>query len=340
MKAAVVEGPNRLVVRDLPEPEMGEYEAFCELLYGAMCSGTDSHIVEGNFPWISPLPTVLGHESIARVLKVGPKVRNLRPGDLLTRVGTKPTGGCSVTWGGFAEYGIATDWRACQADGVPAEQWGGARVQRHVPPGADPAAATMMITWRETLSYANRIGIAAGRRVLVIGSGGNGLGYVAHAAAAGAARTAMIGSAVREPNARRAGATDYFRYDAAGVKDAVAAACPEGFDIVIDAVGKVGLADLGLSLLRDGGTIGIYGIDDFGRCRLNPDAARGSFTFYRGGYDEPETHEQVVERFTAGTYDASVWLDLEHPFELAQINDALQATLARKVVKALVRLRG
>ncbi|MGB2820620.1 MAG: alcohol dehydrogenase catalytic domain-containing protein, partial [Phycisphaerae bacterium] len=209
MKAAVVEGPNRLVVRDVPEPRMGEYDALCEILYGAMCSGTDTHIVECNFPWLSPRPTVLGHESIARVVEVGGKVRSLKPGDLLTRVGTTPVGRYSVTWGGFAEYGIATDYRACRADGLPAEQWHAARVQRVLPPGTDPAAATMVITWRETCSYANRIGIPDAGRVLVIGSGGNGLAYAAHAAVAGCEQVAMIGSAGREDNARRAGATGY-----------------------------------------------------------------------------------------------------------------------------------
>jgi threonine dehydrogenase-like Zn-dependent dehydrogenase len=340
MKAAVVEGPDRLVVRDLPQPKMGEYDALCEILYGAMCSGTDSHIVAGSFPWISPLPTVLGHESIARVLKVGPKVRNLKVGDLVTRVGTTPVGDCSVTWGGFAEFGIARDWRACQADGVPADQWAGSRVQQTLPAGADPAAATMVITWRETCSYANRIGVAAGKSVLVIGSGGNGLAYVAHAANAGCRPVAMIGAADREANARRAGASHYFDYRAADAAAAAKAACPAGFDLVIDAVGKVGLADLGLSLLASGGTIGVYGIDDIGKVRLNPDAARGTFTFSKAGYDEPETHDQIVALVRAGKLDASIWLDLAHPFPLDAIADALAATRARKVVKALVRIRG
>jgi len=340
MKAAVVEGPERLFVRDLPEPEIGPYEALCEVLYGATCSGTDSHIVQCNFPYLGAIPTILGHESIARVVEVGPKVRSFRVGDLVTRVGTTPVGDCSVTWGGFAELGVATDAAAAEADGLPRRDWHRGRVQRVLPPGTDPAAATMIITWRETLSYANRIGIEAGKRVLVIGSGGNGLSYVAHAACAGCEAVAMIGSPVREDGARRAGATAFFDYRDEGVRDAAAEACGGGFDIVIDAVGRVGAADLGLSLLAPGGVIGIYGIDDYGRMRLDPDAARGTFTVYRGGYDEPETHEQVVKRVAAGRLDASIWLDLDNPFELKDIGAAIEATRSRKVVKALVRIKG
>ena len=340
MKAAVVEGPNRLGVKDVPEPRPGDYQALCEILFGATCSGTDCHIIEGNFPWISPYPTVLGHESVGRVVEAGPKVRYLKPGDLVPRVGTVPVGGYSVTWGGFAELGIATDFRAAQEDGLPPQAWGGVRMQRVLPPGTDPAEATMFVTWRETLSYATRIGFGAGKTVLVLGSGGNGLSYIAHAANAGAPRRAMIGSPVREGAARKAGATDFFDYRSPDVKDAASKACPEGFDIAIDAVGKAGLADLGLSLLRPGGTIGIYGIDDFGRCTLNPSRARGTFSYFNGGYDEAETHERVAELYQAGRLDASVWLDLAHPFALDQIGEAFDAVRSRKVVKALVRILG
>jgi len=346
VKAAVVEGPNRLVVRDIPEPKPGEYQALCELLYGATCSGTDSHIIEGSFPWIPPYPTVLGHESVGRVVELGPKVRYLKKGDLIARVNTPAVPGYSVTWGGFAELGTATDFRAAQEDGLPASVWGGYRVQRPLPPGTDPAAATMFITWRETLSYSNRIGYGPGKSVLVIGSGGNALAYIAHAANAGpgpsevegCALRVMIGSATREAAARKAGATHFFDYRAAGVKEAAGKLCPDGFDIAIDAVGKAGLGDLGLALLRRGGTIGIYGIDDYGKCTLNPDAARGSFTVYRDYLDEAEAHDQVIALYQAGKLEPSVWLDLANPFPLDRIADAFEALRARRVVKALVRL--
>ncbi len=180
MRAGVVEEPGVLAVREVPTPEMGEYDALCELLYGATCSGTDNHVLAGRAAWTTVhYPTVLGHESIGRVIRVGPKVRYLMPGDLVTRVGTRPVGGVSINWGGFCELGLALDHRAMAEDGVPREQWNRLRVNLTLPSGTDPAAATMMITWRETLSYVRRIGIGPGCRVLVLGSGGNGLAFVA-----------------------------------------------------------------------------------------------------------------------------------------------------------------
>ena len=49
MKAAVVEKPGVLSVRDVPEPVRGPYDCLCEILYGATCTATDLHIIAGTF---------------------------------------------------------------------------------------------------------------------------------------------------------------------------------------------------------------------------------------------------------------------------------------------------
>jgi len=78
VKAAIVEEPNVLRVREVPVPEIDDYHALCETLYGATCSGTDLHIIKGRFPFGVDYPTILGHESTGRVIQVGAKVRNLK----------------------------------------------------------------------------------------------------------------------------------------------------------------------------------------------------------------------------------------------------------------------
>jgi threonine dehydrogenase-like Zn-dependent dehydrogenase len=340
MKAAIIERPGILVVRDIPEPEMGPYDVLCRLLYGATCTGTDEHLIAGRFPWPVTYPTVLGHESIGRVIALGPKVRNFRIGDLVTRVGTLASPGSDyhVNWGGFAEYGIACDHWAMQEDGRPAGAWRGHRWNQVLPPDFDPAASTLIITWRETLSYLTRMGFGPGESLLVVGSGGNGLSFAAHAANLGAARVGMIGSAVRAKAARAAGVNDYFDYRAGDLDDAVNTACPEGFDFIIDAVGRRASLDSALPHLRPGGTVGIYGIDEYGAWQLSPGRARGGFTFSVKGYDEAETHERVVAFVRQGKLDARIWLDLEHPFALENIGEAFTTLERRETVKALIRL--
>jgi threonine dehydrogenase-like Zn-dependent dehydrogenase len=342
MKAAIVLGANELVVRDVPEPAFGEYEALCELLYGATCTGTDSHIIACTFPWMGARPTILGHESVGRVVKLGAKVRHFRVGDLVTRAGSPPVGEYSVTWGGFAEFGVVRDHWAMAADGLPAEQWKSARVNQIVPHGIDPTVAPMFTTWRETLSWLSRMGNWAGKRVLVAGSGGNGLSYAAHAVLLGASCVAVAGAARLEAAVlAKAGVHRYFDYRDADLAGTINRAIPEGFDLIIDAVGKQGVLDSVLPCLKPGGMLSQYGIDDWQRTSVNPSRARGDFTFHGpGGYDEAETHQQVSELVLQGKLDASLWYDAAKACPLAEIGQAFAELHAHRGVKALIRLRG
>ncbi len=331
MKAAIVEAPGKLVVRDIPEPQHGPYEARCELLFGAVCSGTDTHLANGHTPfcnWVKT-PFILGHESIGRVVEVGAKVRNLKAGDLITRVGCPAVGDVTPGWGGFAQIGIATDWRAMQEDGVAG--WQDKTVQQILPPDIDPAVGTLFITWRETCSYVTRMGIRPGASVLILGSGGNGLAFVSHARNLGAARVAMAGSASRAADAARAGATDYHDYR----REDTWTALQNGFDFVIDSIGKSANVQSGQQCLKDGGVIGIYGLDEAGRLSLAPGR---TFTFFNGGYDEAEAHEAVLKFYRAGKLNPAVWIDRKRVFKLEDIARALAAVQDRTLVKPLIRL--
>lgn len=331
MKAAIVEAAGKLLVRDLPEPPYGDYEARCELLCGSVCAGTDTHLVHNHAPfcyWVK-LPIILGHESVGRVVAVGAKVRNLKPGDLITRVGCPAVGGVTPGWGGFAELGIATDWRAMQEDGVAG--WQDKTVQQILPADIDPAIGTLFITWRETLSYVTRMGVRPGAAVLVIGSGGNGLALVAHARNLGATRVAMVGAAARQPQAILAGATEYRDYR----REDCWQALENGFDFVVDSVGTAANVQRGQPCLKTGGTLGIYGLDEAGKLALAPGR---SFTFFNGGYDEAEAHDAVLKFYRAGRLNPAVWQDRSRTFALADIGRALEAVATRTLVKPLVRL--
>lgn len=341
MKAAIIEEAGKLTVREISKPVAGDYDVLCETQYGAICTGTDTHLVKFHAPfcyWIR-LPAILGHESVGKVVALGAKVRNLKIGDLVTRVGHPGADGVGNAWGGFAEYTLGKDWQAMKADGV--EGWQGHTVNRVLPAGVDAAAGTMFITWRETLSYVTRIGVRKGSRVLVVGSGANGLAMANHAANLGASPIVLIGSGARAPEAREVGCKTLVDYKAANAKEQALALSPAGFDIVIDVIGTPATADLALSCIASGGTLGIYGLDDVGAIKLSPSLAGGkTFTVYQGGYNEGETHDQVCEFVKAGKLDASVWIDKSRAFPLDQIGKAFEAVQARTLVKPLVRIAG
>ena len=340
MLAAVTDGKGTLSIQELPMPAFGDYEALVKLRFGATCAGTDLGIIDGRHPFPLAYPAVLGHESIGEVLQIGKKVRSLKAGDLVARVGAPaaPALGVGSAWGGFAQYGVAVDWEAMRADGAPRERWEKARVQKVIPPSIDAREAPMLITWRETLSYALRIGAAPRSRVLVVGSGANALAFIAHFAYEGH-RVVALGSASRAADALRLGAADAIDYKAADAAARLEEASGGCLDVIVDAVGASDEVNRALPLLSEEGVIGVYGWRGRAGYAINPFAARRSFRVYCGGYDEPETHEEVLRRMASGALRASDWYDVERPVPLAEISSAYGRLRRREAYKYLIDLK-
>lgn len=340
MKVAVVESAGKLIVTETPEPQVGEYDALCELLYGATCAGTDTHLIACHKPfcnWVRT-PFILGHESVGRVVKIGKKVRNFRVGDVVTRVGAPGGHGLNVGWGGFAGMGLARDHWAMAIDGLPRNQWTHYRVNQVVHPSIDPTVAPMFTTWRETLSTSIRLGIGAGSAVLIAGSGGNGLAFAVHARNLGAKVIVMLGSSRVEHLAREAGVSHYVEYQSPDIVKQLAGVLPDGVDFAIDTVGKSGVADQLLPAIRHGGKYLTYGMDEIDAIRFNPALARGEFTVMPCSYDEAETHQQVSEFVLQGKLDAKLWYDAANPCPLENIPDAFVKIRNREALKVLVKL--
>lgn len=344
MKAAIVEEPGRLVVRELSNPVPGRYEVLTEQLFGSICAATDRHLIAGNLPIPGiTYPLILGHESIGRVIETGPGVRYLKPGDLVTRTGAPALDGCQPFWGGFADYGIARDVQAMREDGLQDTEWAAHAVNLPLPAGTDPAAATMMITWRETLSYTRRLGVAPGARVLVLGSGGNGFSFAVLARLLGAGHVAMLGNPHWAELAERAGIDTLIDYRVpAQAAELLRQSAPDGFDLIIDAVGHTGGLEAVVPMLKQGGAIGLYGIEDLGErmAFLKALGDKGVRVHGPGDYSEPEAHDAAVQMLEQGRLDASIWFDPSAAPPLERLSDAIARIDERKSLKALVRILG
>lgn len=339
VRAAIVDGKGGLEVREVPMPTFGEYQALVKLCYGATCAGTDTRIVRGGHPTPLSYPAILGHESVGRVVETGSRVRTFKEGDLISRVGAPamPQIGVGVCWGGFAQYGVATDWQAMERDGLPRETWEKARVQKVIPPFVDERDAPMIITWRETLSYANRLGLRHGDTVLIAGSGANALAFVCHCVYADAAVT-VLGNSDRGKDALRLGARRSIDYKSENIAGQLSEAFPAGIGAIIDAVGNAADVNAALPLLKKGGTVAVYGWNARAAYGINPFSARHSFGVYGDGYDEPETHDEVLKRISEGRLRASDWYDTGHPVPLVDIASAYEKLAKREAYKYLIDL--
>jgi threonine dehydrogenase-like Zn-dependent dehydrogenase len=98
MKAAVVERPGIVVVKDVPESEVGENDILVKVRTASICNATDNHIVDGTFEGgHDRYPQILGHEVHGEVADYGSKVEGVEVGERLVTY---------TPHGAFCEYTI------------------------------------------------------------------------------------------------------------------------------------------------------------------------------------------------------------------------------------------
>ena len=218
MKAFVLEARGRAALLDRPLPAIGAGDALVRTTAMAVCT-TDVHLIK-TAAWPHAVGKIIGHESVGVVEKVGAAVKDFRPGDrvVLPSAGTdwhtpfaqrgeakyyqhnNPYFSADPTVNGnFSEY-----MRAIDAD---------MRLAR-IPAGVTDIQALMIPDMVATgFTGVERMEVAYGDTVLVLGIGPMGLMGVAAAALRGAARIIAVGSRpLTVELARKYGATDVVDY--------------------------------------------------------------------------------------------------------------------------------
>ncbi len=99
MKAAVLEGIERIAVREVPDPQIEEDELLVNVKSCAVC-GSDVRIYHSGHSMVKP-PQIVGHEIAGVVVEVGPGVADFQEGDRLTIAPSIPCGNCHFCKRGF-----------------------------------------------------------------------------------------------------------------------------------------------------------------------------------------------------------------------------------------------
>ena len=347
MKAAVVRAAGDLRVETVAEPSLGAYEALTEIVACGVCTGTDSHILAGAFPRLSPYPFILGHESIGRVIEVGPRVRYFKPGDLVLRpTAVRPgetLGGMSSAFGGYAERGVVADARALIED-TPRAQTPRlppfAAAQQVVPPDFDPVDAGMLITFKETLSWCHQLGPVVGRSVVVLGTGPVGLCLVRIAKYLGADPVVAVGR--REERLELAGRLGADACVNAAREDLVAAGreltSGRGADFVLEAIGSVELLAQAAGLVGDQGQVAVYGVPPVQEVQLRWAGTAPSWQLRFIRPREESVHELALDLVRLGFIDLRSFVT--HVLPLSGIAEAFRLIAGKEALKPVVIING
>ena len=105
MKAVVLQTGNQCALEDVPEPQLQENDDVIVKVTTAAICGSDIHIKRGLIPGITP-GTVMGHEFVGVVDKVGRDVTQFKPGDRVVAPAAIWCGICHPCKRGEVQYCI------------------------------------------------------------------------------------------------------------------------------------------------------------------------------------------------------------------------------------------
>ena len=334
MKAALFEGPRRLIVTDRPMRRVHPDEVLLRVKACGIC-GTDVHIVEGNSR--STPPVVLGHEFCGTVEDIGENVTTVSPGEF---VAVDPNISCHQC--AYCSRGLVHLCEHLKAYGVDLD---GGMAERCVVRASHvhrlPKGMTMeQGVFVEPVSCCvhgiDRAHTQAGDTVVLLGGGTIGLLMLQLVRNAGAARTVVVEPVERKRLlARELGADVLLDPAMDNVRDAVADLTGIGADVVIECAGKTVTAHQAIELARRGGSVMMFGVCPIGQTiAVSPNDVYFQELNIVGSYINPFTFTRAISLLEQGT----IRIDEFHleRFPLERISDAL-ATLRRgETIKSLI----
>ncbi|GAA4981524.1 zinc-binding dehydrogenase [Actinopolymorpha pittospori] len=330
MLAYVMDGPGRGGLEELPDPTIGDYDVAVRMLACGVCSSTDKMLRLGTFSLGVTYPSILGHESVGRVVRVGDRVRSYQVGDLLTRPSAyRPDRApMDMYWGGFAEQGVVTDWAALSEDRQTCELRPRSD-QVRLPGSTDAVRAALSISLSETFSVIVRHDIL-GKTVAVVGTGVAGLSFGAYAKMLGAAQVIAVGRrAPRLELAERLGA------DRGVLADDAASAIAEsgGADFVFEASGQAKMIAHAYRWLKPGGHAVVYSAPD-SPTQMDLFKSPRDATLTVASTREAAVLPGVVRMLDGGVINPDELVTHRYPF--SEIAAAFEAIERGEVVKAVI----
>jgi len=344
MKAMALTGPRRMEMIERPMPRVrSAHEVLLRVESVGVCGSDVHYYEEGRIgSQVVSYPFIVGHECSATVVETGAAVRRVRPGD---RVAVEPAVSCGDC--DQCRSGRRHTCRRLRFLGCPGQLEGCLCEWIVLPEDCCYPVPDGMTLDRAALVEPLSIGIYAARMAAlrpgasfaILGAGPIGLCVLIAARAAGAGL-----AYVAEPIASRRAVAESLGavwsgdpYAGDPVPDLLARE-PLLFDAVFECAGQSAALDLGVRLLKPGGTLLVIGIPRTDRVSFDIDLLRRREICIRNVRRQNECVGQAIE--LAGAHPDRVDRLQTHTFSFRQCAEAfaLVADYRDGVVKAMIRI--
>ena len=348
MKAAVLRGPNDIVVEEVPIPEIGSTDVLIKVRLCGIC-GSDIHsFTTGMF--VEP-GQIMGHEFSGVVAKVGDQVQDLQPGERVTGFSAGVCGECEPCQRGEALL-CAALFQNSTGYGLPGAFAEYVKIENAVVGESVHKLSDAIDNVRGAMIEPVSIGISAvaqakvvpGDRVVVLGAGMIGNACLQAAKAAGAAEVIVVEvSETRLRLARECGADDVFDAKSGDalqwVMDKFGEA-PYHFyvggnaDVVLEAAGHPDTIRQAFEMVRPGGRICFVGLPE-GEVPLDTTKIVHKMPYVVGSLGGDFV--AAIDALSAGTIQPDALVT--HRFALDDIGAAFQQQLkADETVKVMIEM--
>jgi len=341
-RAAYMTELNKMEIREIPMPEIGEQEVLIKLEYVGIC-GSDVHyfhdgrcgdfIVDGEF--------MLGHECAGTIIEVGSGVKKLTVGD---RVALEPgitCGQCEFCKSG--KYNLCPDVQFLATPPVPGCYENYIAFPENMcfklPNNISTKEGALVEPLSVGLHAAAQGQIGLGDHVIILGSGCIGLVTLLACKASGATDITVVDVIPKRLEyAKKLGATRIINAKEADVIAEMDKITGAGVEKVIETAGSPITIAQTPYLVKNGGTIVLVGLAaepeilfNFGKI-MAKEAKIESVFRYRNIY--PKAIAAIAE----GRIDVSGIVT--HEFEFDQIQEAFECAINEKdeVVKAVIKI--
>ncbi len=347
MNAAVLEGPNRIAVKEVEIPSCGPKEAILKVMACAVC-GSDIRIYHYGNDRVH-YPAVIGHEIAGEVAEVGSEVTRVKKGDRVAVGADVPCGtcywctngmgtNCAINYavgyqfpGGFQQYMLLNETILRYGPVTP------------IPEGLSFNEAALAEPLACAINGLELAQFGLGKSLCIIGLGPIGCMMLELSKVFGAARVfAAQRSAGRLEMARQ------FREDARFIsteqEDLVETVMREtkgeGVDLAITTAGTVQAHEDAIKMVRHRGYVNLFGgLKNQPKLCIDSNLIHYKECFVMGSHGSlPRHHLKAVELITRGDVRAARYVSKVFP--LQRINEAFAFHESRQGLKVIVDPQG
>lgn len=329
MKAAFLEKPGRLSIRQVKIPDCSNDEVLIQIKHVGIC-GSDLHYFKfGRIgDHIVSKPHILGHECSGVVHRVGKDVRGFEAGDRVAVEPGVPCNNCEFCKSGM--YNLCSDIKFIS---VPPHNGAFAEYIVHdsqyvfrLPDNVDLEQAALVEPLSVAYNAARLAGLKSGDSVCILGAGSIGFACLELSKALGATQIMATDIDEQKLAVLRAHGADLVvnpaRTDV--VEEMNTFTSGRGFDCVFEASGSGEAIVMTTKLARKGGNVVWIGLGDDEIQISHYEVVKKEITL-KGAYRYANTYKKVIDLLSTGKINVKDWIS--HRFPLEKIAEAVETAL-------------